>query len=118
MELNQLLELLPINAESLILGLRIAGFAAIPIAIALFARAMTLNNALSAVKAQKMLRVRDEEPAPIVVQKIEEHPPQQEYKPKKPLLVYTISAEAQDLLQKIAVLPTVEDGWNVTPATE
>lgn len=120
MNLIQSIEGLPFTPEVLILALRIIGFAAIPLAALLFARGMRLNSALSVAKAQKMLQIdkktAEQEHTPIVIHKIEE--PQPHEKTKKPLLVFTLQDEAQDLLRKIAVSPSREDGWNVAPSLQ
>lgn len=116
-----LIEALPIPAETMILTLRIVGIIAILTAIALFARGMMLHNALSSARAHRMIHEqfhpKEQDDQRIVVQPVEE-PPVQPEKPKKTLLVFTLTPEAQDFLGKISTKPIYEDGWNVTPAVE
>lgn len=121
MAVTQLLKQIPIPAETLIIALRICGISAILLAVALFARGIVLTNALSVAKAQRILseqyRSDDTNTSPIMLHQIEEESQTQE-KVKKPLVVFTLPPEAQDLLSKIATKPICEDGWCVNPPTE
>lgn len=116
----QLLNNLPVAEGTTVIILWGVGIFAAIMFLTTALRLISLYSALPSVRAQHFVREattrteQDEEA--IVLHEVEEV--QQPGKPKLPLIIYTIPDEAQDLLAKISVKPSRENGWQVTAIAE
>ena len=109
---------MPIPVESMIRLLQITSCAAVAMGIICLIRAIRLNNGLPIAKAKQFLAKRKQ---PVVIaneavvtildlNNFEEHG-----NDKKPLISYTLTDEAQQLLDKLNVEMRIENGWNIAP---
>lgn len=115
MTIDYILAQIPLTPEKLILILRVGGVVAGLLAIRCLFRAISLNNSLSIAKAQYFIYAESNFTAPTITEqsmpKLEIHTKEEPAKPKRPLLYFTISEDAQKLLEKVSVEVSFEDGW-------
>ena len=111
---------LGIKIEALILLLQITAIAAAAMGLIVLVHTIHLRNSLPVRKAKQFIEKRKRpipaKPEPIItILQLPEYE-QPEVEVKKPLIDFTLTAEAQQLLNKITVEVNVEDGWNVAPS--
>lgn len=119
MILEEILTTIPFTAEQLILILRISGAVSGILAILFLFHTISLNNSLSIEKAQFFI-LQNTMDMPVLTEqsmpKLELNPKvEKTEKPKRPLLTTTISDNAQELLGKLALSVSYEDGWQGAP---
>lgn len=106
------IESLPISEENLIITLRIAGIAFGFLAVMLLFHAINLSNALSVVKAKQLI---NNENFTIVTLTEANMPvfevPQRTSVTGPKIVSFTISEESQQLLDKLSVNISYENGW-------
>lgn len=109
---------MPVPVESLIRLLRITSCAAVAMGIICLIRAIRLNNGLPIAKAKQFLAKR-KQPVVIandpVVTILDLNNFEEPGNDKKPLISYTLTDEAQLLLDKLNVEMRIENGWNIAP---
>lgn len=104
-----------VSTEGVITLLRLTGVLTFILAIICFVRMAILQNALPVTKAKQFIeesaRILPETAATLPLEDLSQHP--MPGKKKKPLVLYSLSPEAMDLLKKLSVLPSTEGGWEV-----
>lgn len=109
---------MPVPVESLIRLLRITSCAAVAMGIICLIRAIRLNNGLPIAKAKQFLAKRMQ---PVVIANdpvvtiLDLNNFEEPGNDKKPLISYTLTDEAQLLLDKLNVEMRIENGWNIAP---
>lgn len=109
---------LGIKVEALILLLQITAIAAVAMGLIVLVRTMHLRNSLSVRKAKQFIEKRKRpipaKPEPIItILQLPEYAQPEVI--KKPLIDFVLTAEAQQLLDKLTAEVNMEDGWNVAP---
>ena len=110
---------IPNNVVAIIFAMRLCGAIALVLAVVVAIRTVSLHTSLPISKAQEFIR-DSERVMPEEVLPLEELEPEPTPGPgpKKPLVVYSLSPDAMELLRKLSVMPNEDNGWKVTPQKE
>lgn len=105
-------ESLPISTENLILILRIMGICFGFLSVALLFHAVHLSNTLSIAKAKQFLGNEYRPPVELTEANMPAFDlPQNTATSRQKVVCFTISEEAQQFLEKLAVSVSYENGW-------
>lgn len=112
----QLIESLPISTENLILTLRIMGIGFGFLAIMLLFHAIHLSNSLSVAKAKQFINNEYYQTVELTEADMPAFDaPKSASAPRQKIVCFTISEEAQQLLDKLSVNISYENGWCGSP---